>query len=66
MADLNKWKSLRVTIESDEPPTHVALDVLCENELIRSTYEAERAKGYLHHVSIWKRATAHFFTWENT
>ncbi|WP_367345713.1 hypothetical protein [Stenotrophomonas bentonitica] len=66
VSDLNKWKSLRVTIESDEPPTHVALDVLCENELIRSTYEADRAKGYLHPVPIWKRATAHFFTWENT
>jgi len=64
--DLNKWKATRVSIESDEPPTHVALNVLCENELIRSRYEADRAAQYVHPVGTWKRLTAHFFIWENT
>jgi len=65
-ADVGRWKSARVTIESDEPPTHVALNLLCENELIRSQYEAKRAAEYIHPIGIWKRLTAHFFIWENT
>lgn len=57
---------MRVTIESDEPPTHVALDVLCHNELIRAQYEPQRAKDHLCEVPLLKRLTAHLFIWENT
>lgn len=64
--NINNWKSARVAIESDEPPTHVALDILCENEMIRARYDAERAKQHLHALPIWKRATAHFFVWEDS
>lgn len=66
VADVSRWKSLRVSIESDEPPTHVALNILCENELIRSRYEATRATEYIHRIGLWRRLTAHFFIWENT
>lgn len=65
-ADLSRWRSMRVSIEIDEPPTHVALNVLCDNELIRSRYEAERATELVHPIGTWKRLTAHFFIWENT
>jgi len=64
--DLSRWKSLRVSIESDEPPTHVALNILCENELIRARYETSKASNFMHPISPWKRLTAHFFIWEDT
>lgn len=64
--DIGRWRSARVSIESNEPPTHVALDILCHNELIRGRYDAERAAALVQHVGSWRRLTAHFFIWENT
>lgn len=60
---LSAWKSKRLAIESDEPPSYVALDILCDNEL-------RRAYGHLaseppHPLPWLQRATAQFLRWEN-
>ncbi len=65
-ADIGRWKAARISIESNEPTTHVALNILCHNELVRGRYEAERAAELMQHVGAWRRLTAHLFVWENT
>lgn len=58
------WQGKRLAIEADEPPTYVALDLLCENELARSY--AHLSKGEPHNKVPWyMKRTAHFFRWEN-
>lgn len=57
------WCAERLTIESDEPPTYVALDILCENELAHT-------KGHLaetppHRLPWYVRMTAQLRHWEN-
>lgn len=63
LEDISEWKARRLAIESDEPPTYVALDILCENELMR-TYSHLKEQAP-HRLPWYKRATAHFLIWEN-
>lgn len=58
------WQAKRLTIESDEPPTYVALDLLCENELARA-YEHLSAKPRAM-VPWYKAVTAQFILWPNS
>lgn len=62
-AKLAAWRGERLTIESDEPPAYVALDVLVENELARAY---AHLKDQPPHSLTWlQRNTAHFLRWEN-
>lgn len=62
-SDIAKWKAQRIAIESDEPPTHVALNLLCDNELSRSY---GHLSGHQEHAVPWyKKLTAHFLIWED-
>lgn len=58
------WSVRRLAIEADEPPTHVALDLLCDNELRRAhDYRGTQGPRSVH----WLKAlTAQFFRWYNT
>lgn len=58
------WQARRLTIESDEPPTYVALDLLCENELARA-YEHLKARPRAS-VPWYKVITAQFILWPNS
>ncbi len=60
--DIASWKSQRATIESDEPPTYVALNILCDNELRRSY---SHLQDQPHKLSLLQRLTAHVLIWEN-
>jgi len=62
--DLATWQAERLAIEAEEPPVHVALDILCENELIRAT-GGHLAQAPLHSLGWFKRITAHWLMWEN-
>jgi len=62
--DFAAWQSERLAIEAEEPPVHVALDILCENELIRAT-GGHLAQAPLHSLGWFKRITAHWLMWEN-
>lgn len=62
--EVASWKSKRLAIESDEPPTYVALDLLCDNELARAYgHLADRPQ---HQVPWFKRLTAQLLIWENS
>lgn len=63
-ANVAAWKGQRLAIESDEPPTYVALDILCDNELARSYAHLKEREP--HNVQWYKRLTAHLIIWENT
>jgi len=63
-AILAAWEARRLAIEAHEPPVYVALDILCENELIRATGQHLRSTPP-HPLPWFKRATAHVFLWEN-
>ncbi|NJC36413.1 hypothetical protein GGR60_000903 [Xanthomonas arboricola] len=58
------WKATRLAIESDEPPTYVALDILCENELARSYSHLRNAP--VHSLPWYKRITAHLLIWADS
>lgn len=60
---LADWRAERLAIESDEPPAYVALDLLVENELIRSWAHLQDQQPYP--LTRWQRLTAHFLRWEN-
>ncbi|RRN78530.1 hypothetical protein EIM50_13655 [Pseudoxanthomonas sp. SGD-10] len=65
-ADLEQiaaWRAARLSIEADEPPAYVALDLLVENELRRSYAHTKDEPPYP--VTWWQRLTAHFVRWEN-
>jgi len=62
--ELGAWTARRLAIEVHEPPIHAALDVLCENELIRATGQ-HLTDTPLHRLGWFKRATAQVFLWEN-
>lgn len=57
---VNAWCSDRLDIESDEPPTYKALDLLCENEQAIAT----GTKRWVP-LSKLQRATAQWKHWEN-
>lgn len=62
-ASIAAWQAKRLAIESDEPPTYVALDILCYNELAR-------AYGHMKDVTpqkipIYKAITAQLLVWPN-
>lgn len=59
-----EWTSERLSIESDEPPVYVALDILVENELARTFNHLEGCPP--HQLGFIKRHTAHIFRWEDT
>lgn len=61
--EVGRWKSERLAIEADEPPTYVALNVLCDNELIRA-YPHTFGQAS-HHLPWYQRWTAHWWRWEN-
>ena len=52
----------RLEIEKDEPPIRRALDILCHNELAKST---EGTKEYTYKVGFWQRRTSQLFIWPN-
>ena len=58
--ELARWREFRIGIEADEPPTYVAVDLLCENELARANGAGDRAK-----LNPWERATAHWLKWHD-
>lgn len=60
---LADWRSERLSIESDEPPAYVALDILVENELARSFTHLKDQPP--HELSFIKGHTAHFIRWED-
>lgn len=57
---VSEWCAERLAIESDEPPTYIALNMLCENEQAIATDTDRRYR-----LSVWQRATAHWMHWEN-
>lgn len=57
------WRRRRLTIEADEPPTYVALDVLCHNELARSY--SHLANQPRHSLPLHQRLTAQLFRWQD-
>lgn len=59
-ATVDHWCAERLTIEADEPPIYVALDVLCENELSRAHGNGARCD-----VKPWQKFTAHWLRWES-
>jgi len=63
-ATLAAWEARRLAIEAHEPPVYVALDILCENELIRATGQ-HLSNTPPHPLPWFKRATAHLFQWQN-
>jgi len=54
------WCSERLAIESDEPPTYKALDLLCENEQALATGEKRRVE-----MGTFPILTAQLSRWEN-
>lgn len=54
-ADAVAFKQRRVEIEQDEPPKRRAIDLLCHNELVQSTYRHEST----YPVGRWKRWIGH-------
>lgn len=50
----------RLQIESEEPPVHRALDIMCHNELLQAMGHKPDPNGKL---SFFKRFTAHWFLW---
>lgn len=54
------WCAERLDIESDEPPTYRALDLLCENEQAIATGTDRNVP-----ITWWQRKTAHWKRWEN-
>ena len=54
------WCADRLDIESDEPPTYKALDLLCENEQAIATGTDRGVR-----LTWWQRASAHWKRWEN-
>lgn len=57
---INAWCSERLDIESDEPPTYKALNLLCENEQAIAT-----ATNRWVQLRWWQRMTAHVNHWED-
>jgi hypothetical protein len=62
-AQLSAWQADRLRIESDEPPTYVALDILCDNELARAYQHLQDRP--MHRLPLIVRLTAQFMRWEN-
>lgn len=62
-ASIAKWQAKRLAIESDEPPTYVALDVLCYNELARAYKHLEKVTPQK--IPLYKAITAQFLIWPN-
>lgn len=54
------WDAARLEIEIDEPPTYIALDLLCANELAIAT-----ERDGLVDLTWWQHVTAHWIRWEN-
>jgi hypothetical protein len=63
-ASVAKWQAKRLAIESDEPPTYVALDVQCHNELARAYGPAANMPS--HRIPLYKSVTAQIMVWPNT
>lgn len=57
---VNAWCGERLDIESDEPPTYKALNLLCENEQAIATATPRWVK-----LHWWQRLTAHINHWED-
>lgn len=58
------WQARRLAIEADEPPTYVALDLLCENELARSyAHTSTKPRAIL---PWYKVITAQFVLWADS
>ena len=62
-ASIAAWKVKRLTIESDEPPAYVALDILCYNELARAY--GRMADIAPQKLPLFKAITAQLFVWPN-
>ncbi|QEE24498.1 hypothetical protein CS053_08285 [Rhodanobacter glycinis] len=60
---LAEWQAGRLRIESDEPPTYVALDILCDNELARAYRHLHDRPP--HRLPLVVRLTAQLVRWEN-
>ena len=55
---LAKYKANRLEIETDEPPVHRVLDMMCHNELLRAMgYD----KSHFARIRFHQRVLAHFF-----
>lgn len=59
-ATVIEWQAERLAIESDEPPTYIALNILCENEQALATATERR-----YTLNLWQRFTAHWMHWAN-
>lgn len=60
-ADLRRWKEERLSIEGDEPPKYAALDILCENELLRATSHTKAQPPYA--LPWYKGVSAQWLRW---
>jgi len=61
--EVQDWKRERLTIEADEPPIYVALDLLCENEVAMARRDGAVPRRA--HLSRLQKLTAHWLHWEN-
>lgn len=59
-----EWQARRLAIEAEEPPTYVALDLLCENELARAYEHLQDVPRAT--VPWYKVMTAQFILWPNS
>jgi hypothetical protein len=57
---VSDWCGERLDIESDEPPSYKALDLLCENEQAIATGTKRSVR-----LTWWQVRTAHWKRWEN-
>ena len=58
--DIREWVQARLAIEMDEPPTYIAVDLLCENELSMSKGDPPR-----YDVPLFRRLTANWWRQED-
>lgn len=58
--DIYRWQEERLSIEKDEPPIYVGVDLLCENEMARAHDMDDRAT-----LTPWEVFTAHWLRWED-
>lgn len=61
--DVISWSTQRLTIEADEPPIYMVIDLLSENSLQRVYPHLSELPPYP--LKFYHRLTAHWFRWPN-
>lgn len=64
LTTIARWRAQRLEIEADEPPTYVALNLLCENEL--GAAYGKDINFVPNRVGRFKRWTAQFWHWHDS